>query len=72
MPGLRPAWVWRLVRRIRLASRPSIRAAAQIVVEADALRDAGRHREAAMLYVEAVALRPGHAGLHVQAGHMFK
>ncbi len=25
-----------------------------------------------MLYVEAVALRPGHAGLHVQAGHMFK
>ena len=40
--------------------------------QADAARDTGRHRDAAVLYEEALRLRPSSGEIHVQAGHMFK
>lgn len=39
---------------------------------ADALRDARRFRDAAILYEQALELWPRRAGIQVQAGHMFK
>ena len=39
---------------------------------AGAARDGRDHRAAAALYEQALAYRPDHAGLHIQAGHMFK
>jgi ADP-heptose:LPS heptosyltransferase/tetratricopeptide (TPR) repeat protein len=43
-----------------------------MVTRADAARDARQFPQAAFLYEEALRLLPGRAGLHVQAGHMFK
>jgi ADP-heptose:LPS heptosyltransferase len=43
-----------------------------MVKRADAARDAGRYRDAAMLYSESLRLVPGKAGVHIQCGHMFK
>ena len=66
-------WMARLVRRLRRAVRsPRMREVARLVARADRARDAGAYREAATLYGEALALVPGKAGIHVQAGHMFK
>lgn len=55
------------------AVRPRrVREAIALVVQADAARDAGRLQEAATLYEQALVLRPGRAGVHIQAGHMAK
>jgi len=63
----------RLTRGLRRAARqPRLREAVRLVAEADSTRDAGRYREAAALYEEALALAPGKSEIHVQAGHMFK
>ena len=43
-----------------------------LISRARASRLAGRFRDAATLYEEAISLRPGLARLHVQAGHMRK
>ena len=43
-----------------------------LISRAQAARRAGRFREAALLYEEAIRLRPGRARLHIQAGHMRK
>ncbi len=50
-------------------NRPSARL---FLVRADAARDALRWRDAAALYREALQIEPGRAGVHIQAGHMFK
>lgn len=61
----------RFLRRARPAGRVG-RITDGIVRRADAARDAGHHVAAAMLYEEALRLLPGRAGVHIQAGHMFK
>ncbi|WP_420138956.1 glycosyltransferase family 9 protein [Sphingomonas sp.] len=43
-----------------------------LVSRADAARDEHRYEAAAALFEEASRLRPKHAGVHKQAGHMFK
>lgn len=73
MSGDVAGWASRLVRGIRRALRPrSARDAARLIARADHAREAGQRREAATLYAEALALTPGDAAIHVQAGHMFK
>jgi len=44
----------------------------EIVGRADAARDAGRFRDAALLYGEVLHLRPNDAGIHVQRANMLK
>jgi ADP-heptose:LPS heptosyltransferase len=43
-----------------------------LIARADAARDAGRFAHAAALYEEASAIRPDHAGVRLQGGHMQK
>ncbi len=43
-----------------------------LVARADAARDQGAFVAAALLFETAIELRPDHAGLHMQAGHMHK
>jgi ADP-heptose:LPS heptosyltransferase len=43
-----------------------------LIARADLARDAKQYDAAATLYAEALRLRPGHAGIHVQHGHMLK
>jgi ADP-heptose:LPS heptosyltransferase len=43
-----------------------------LVARADAARDERPFESAGALYEEAVRLRPDHAGVHIQAGHMLK
>lgn len=52
--------------------RPRRRLLKMLVARANAARDEGRHRTAAELYEEALALAPHRADLHVQRGHMLK
>lgn len=47
-------------------------AARRLVMRANAARDATRYGLAALLYEEALRLRPNQPRLHVQCGHMFK
>ncbi len=56
----------------RLFRSPATRLAGRLAALADALRDAGHHHAAAILYDESLRIRPGRAPIHVQAGHMFK
>jgi len=66
-------WLPRLARHIRRVVRPRhLREAAGLIASADKARDAGRYREAAKLYQDALTLTPSRAAIHVQAGHMFK
>lgn len=58
--------------RKRAARQAVNRVAGDLIARADAARDDGRYAEAALLYAEALRLRPDDAGIHVQAGHMFK
>ena len=46
--------------------------AGELTGRAGAARDRGLFRDAAVLFAEAVRLRPERTDLHVQAGHMFK
>jgi ADP-heptose:LPS heptosyltransferase len=46
--------------------------ARDMIRRADAARDAGRFSDAALLYGEALRLRPNHAGAHVQRANMLK
>ena len=43
-----------------------------LVSRADAARDERKYDNAAALYMEALRLAPGRAGLHIQCGHMLK
>lgn len=43
-----------------------------LIARADAARDQRAFAAAAILFETAIELRPGHAGLHMQAGHMHK
>ena len=43
-----------------------------LIARADAARDQRAYAAAAILFETAIELRPGHAGLHMQAGHMHK
>jgi ADP-heptose:LPS heptosyltransferase len=58
----------------RSTAEPDIRQLAKIMIKRGNLaRDSGRFREAAVFYAEALANgRENDAGIHVQAGHMFK
>ncbi len=58
-----PKWLSRHVKR----RRKSV-----LVAKADALRDSKDYPGAAALYAQALLLKPADAGIHVQAGHMFK
>ena len=48
------------------------RVARRLVARAGEKRDQGRFQDAAVLYEEALSLRPGWAAIHVQCAHMFK
>jgi ADP-heptose:LPS heptosyltransferase len=65
-----------LLKRINLAGqKPNLsdKALAKAFAgRADAARDEGRYREAAVLYEEAMRLGASGGGVRVQAGHMFK
>lgn len=50
-------------------TKPLIKA---LIARANAARDAKSYVAAAALYEAALEYRPGHAGLHMQAGHMHK
>ncbi|MGF7150925.1 ADP-heptose:LPS heptosyltransferase [Sphingomonas zeicaulis] len=58
-----------IAQRLPLSTRKLSR---QLIARGDAARDAGRHAEAAALFEEASRLRPSHAHLRVQCGHMRK
>ena len=58
------------LKKIRESSKRAV--AREIVSRADAARDAGRFRDAALLYGEALHLRPDDAGIHVQRANMLK
>ncbi|TFF25067.1 tetratricopeptide repeat protein [Jiella endophytica] len=68
----------RVLRRRKLDSAQAIRwlkvglRLRPMISRADALRDAGRHREAADAYEQALRVAPWHAGLKVQCGNMLK
>jgi ADP-heptose:LPS heptosyltransferase len=49
-----------------------VRKNTRIVDVADAARDAGNYRKAALLYEKALRLVPDDAAIHIQCGHMFK
>jgi ADP-heptose:LPS heptosyltransferase/tetratricopeptide (TPR) repeat protein len=53
-------------------NRPVRDIARDMVKRADAARDAGQYRDAALLYSESLRLVPNKAGVHIQCGHMFK
>jgi ADP-heptose:LPS heptosyltransferase len=58
------------LKKIGVASARAI--ARDMISRADAARDAGKFRDAALLYGEALRLRPNDAGLHVQCANMLK
>jgi ADP-heptose:LPS heptosyltransferase len=51
---------------------PATRKSKQIIRNANAARDAGKYRRAALLYEKALRLVPENAAIHIQCGHMFK
>jgi ADP-heptose:LPS heptosyltransferase len=58
------------LKKIRESSKRAV--AREILARADEARDAGRFREAALLYGEALHFQPDQAGIHVQRANMLK
>ena len=59
--------------RKRAKSGPPAKAIrADMIVRADAARDSGKFRDAALLYEEALRLNPNDAGIQVQCANMYK